>query len=135
MKNHEEMLRALLNKATLVNTKSGQTCYMREDGILVSDAYFSPNPFQLIFQRTYLENWEIAPKYIQVNGIDVPSPLTIEPERHDTYWTIDFREDDLVEEFTWASDEFDMRLFERGLCHSTEENALKHAEALLKFGI
>lgn len=73
------------------------------------------------------------PQTILVNGIEVPEPVREELEDWQRHWIVDITQDDLVQLQQWTNGHLDARFLKRGLIHLTEENARKHAEALLSF--
>lgn len=73
------------------------------------------------------------PQTILVNGIEVPEPVKQELLEHQTYYVVDITFPNLIQQQYWINDHLDVRFLERGLIHLTEENARKHAEALLSF--
>ena len=73
------------------------------------------------------------PRTIMINGIEVPEPVREKLNDGQRHWIVDITQDELVQLQHWVDDHLDARFLERGLIHLTEENARKHAEALLSF--
>lgn len=72
------------------------------------------------------------PESIQIGGIHVPKPLMTPPPLGTRYWCAMMDEDAMAYTFTWHGDRYDKRALKRGILHSTEENAVAHAKALIK---
>ncbi len=73
------------------------------------------------------------PRTITINGREVPEPMREAAKRGKGYFIAVPTRNDLYSEETWRGDEMDICWLSRGLCHSTKEAALAHAEALLSF--
>lgn len=73
------------------------------------------------------------PRTILINGIEVPEPVKEELLEGQSYYLVDITYPQLMQLQYWDNDTLDARFLERGLIHLTEENARKHAEALLSF--
>jgi len=73
------------------------------------------------------------PRTILINGIEVPEPVRRELVGGTTYWRVSLTNSNITAPEKWSSCTYDIRHLERGLIHLTEENARKHAEALLSF--
>lgn len=70
------------------------------------------------------------PKFIIVNGIQVPEPVR-EPLEHDQmYWVADPSAYDLYGGW-WASKALEIQCLSRGLIHLTKEAAQTHIDAML----
>jgi len=78
-------------------------------------------------------NYRRKPRTILINGIEVPEPVRKELVDGTTYWRVSLTNPDITMPEKWSSCIYDTRHLERGLIHLTEENARKHAEALLSF--
>lgn len=76
-----------------------------------------------------------APKFILINGHQVPEPMRVTPSIGDTYWmpSLDHLFLHGVREQKWADGSTDRIRFANGLVHLTKEAAELHAEALLSF--
>ena len=72
-------------------------------------------------------------KYININGFEVPEPLKLHPDVGEKYYGVHISDTELFGEWTWVGDNLDSRWLTRGLCHSTKEAAILHAQALLSF--
>lgn len=73
------------------------------------------------------------PRTITINGREVPEPLRKVPLYGDTYHVVTFASWGAPYCFVWGDDERQSKWFALGLCHSTKEAAIAHAEALLSF--
>lgn len=73
------------------------------------------------------------PRTITINGREVPEPMRKAPEIGSEFYLADTSSRQLFAGSEWDGDEFDKRWLSRGLCHSTKEAAIAHAEALLSF--
>lgn len=61
-----------------------------------------------------------------------PNPLTAIPQRGFQYWSPAIVIDELIIGYTWYGDDTDYMLLWRGLVHSTRNDALEHAWALIE---
>lgn len=77
------------------------------------------------------EYYRVKPKTIRIGDYDVPEPLRVQPKYGDNYFAAWPTAVDHCNEYRWANDQTDERLFVRGLCHATKEAAVLHAKALL----
>lgn len=77
----------------------------------------------------------IKPKTIMINGHEVPEPLRVKPEYSSEYYypSIGIYTDTAYDYSHWTDGVLDNERFNCGILHSTEEAAIKHAEALLSF--
>ena len=73
------------------------------------------------------------PRTITINGREVPEPMRQAPELMSPYFLTDCRCEGKCKAHIWRGDSIDTMWLSRGLCHSTEEAAIAHAEALLSF--
>lgn len=73
------------------------------------------------------------PRIILINGIEVPEPVREVLSVNQTFYYPCLDREDLVQKDSWFCYEEDQQKLERGMIHLTEENARKHAEALLSF--
>ena len=76
--------------------------------------------------------WIREPESIQIGGIHVPKPLMTPPPLGTRYWCAMMDEEAMAYAFTWNGDKYDRLVLKRGMLHLTEENALAHANALIK---
>ena len=76
-----------------------------------------------------------APKFILINGHQVPEPMRVAPARDCGYWHPAVNESigKFTQISTWDDDGLDRQRLERGICHLTREAAELHATALLSF--
>lgn len=75
--------------------------------------------------------FRLAPRTIRVNGVEVPAPEMVAPEKGRTYYVPDLAEGDCCYDYTWVNDLFDVRTLERGLVYLTKEDAIARAKAML----
>ena len=71
----------------------------------------------------------IKPRTIIVNGVEVPEPMKVKPEKNSKYYTA--TTDPAIETY-WTGCQWDIKHFDAGLCHSTPEAATLHWEAMIK---
>lgn len=81
---------------------------------------------------------KVAPRFITINGFEVPEPVREPLEMGEKYWLVliapyQHPSPTLCKDYLWASDDFDRLWLERGLIHRAKEAAEKHAQALLSF--
>lgn len=83
----------------------------------------------------WCENYKYRrkPRTININGFEVPEPMREKPEIGSTYYYISLSVDGLARYSLWDDVEWDIILFNMGICHTTEEAAEIHAKALLSF--
>lgn len=80
-----------------------------------------------------LEKIADAPRFITINGFEVPEPVREPLERGERYWVVELGSLRHCSNFAWACGGFDRLALQRGLIHRTKEAAEKHARALLSF--
>jgi len=68
---------------------------------------------------------------MKINGIEVPEPMRTAPEKGTWYWYPLPNNLNGVGCDLWNNDAFDTERLRRGICHSTEDAARKHFEALI----
>lgn len=78
-------------------------------------------------------NYRRKPRTILINGIEVPEPYYGDIDDYTYYYFIDFSSFAGYSKSYWDGDVLDMNRKVNGSLHLTEENARKHAEALLSF--
>ena len=73
-------------------------------------------------------------KTVNINGFEVPEPLTVEPKLGELIYIICFGYygSDVIFRY-WKNDEYESMTFNCRLCHKTKEAAEIHAKALLSF--
>jgi len=86
----------------------------------------------------FYQGWEYRrkPRFILINGIEVPEPMREKPEFGASYWIPDIWDTSgrlSSSEMTWEDHETDNDWFFTGICHLTREAAELHAKALLSF--
>ena len=81
----------------------------------------------------YFVNYRRKPCTILIKGIEVPEPVKRELLEGQSYYVVDITCHKFMQIQYWNNDPLDTRFLERGLIHLSEENAKKHAEALLSF--
>lgn len=75
--------------------------------------------------------YRVKPKTILVNGFEVPEPMREAPKNGNKYFTHSLMAKEFNCGATWENDGVDVRMLERGLCHTTKEAAIAHAKAML----
>lgn len=70
-------------------------------------------------------------KTINVNGFDVPEPMSKAPECGSEYFVIDVLSDSLASSIEWEGDYKDNQWLSKGIIHSNESAAIAHAKAML----
>lgn len=73
------------------------------------------------------------PRTITINGREVPEPMREAPDIGKEYYIAATGNEDMFVVGPWEGDRYDCMRLSRGLCHSTKEVAIAHAEALLSF--
>ena len=73
------------------------------------------------------------PKTININGFDVPMPISVKPEIGQKYFYPALGVEWLYCQCEWDDDEADNMLFNRDICHLDAESVIIHAKALLSF--
>jgi hypothetical protein len=68
-----------------------------------------------MYCRTCKETFKPETWYIKFGPGRIPAPATEEPAYGDTYYTIDFSEDDFYAEYGWDNYESDKKLFKNGI--------------------
>ena len=63
--------------------------------------------------------------------VTIPEPLRRAPEHGEKYYFADPSTDNLYSWTSWDDDRFDKRLYGRGLCFATKEDAIAAAKAML----
>lgn len=84
---------------------------------------------------SWLVNYDYRrkPRTILINGIEVPEPVREVLASNQKFFYPCLDHEDLVQVDRWFCYEEDQHKLEQGLIHLTEENARKHAFALLSF--
>ena len=83
------------------------------------------------------KNWKkyTKPRLIRVNGIEVPAPLE-SLDGVEQPWIVDVNDKEKAIVFSLLDDAEDRNLWlNLGLCYATKEDAIKRAEAMLKFEV
>jgi NADH:ubiquinone oxidoreductase subunit len=113
--------------------------YVGEDGV-VGECYGSngflvqfPGGKGWRFPFFVLEKIADAPRFITINGFEVPEPVREPLETGEKYWVVEIGSLRHCNNFVWDCDDFDRLALQRGLIHRTQEAAEKHARALLSF--
>lgn len=75
--------------------------------------------------------FRLAPRTIRVNGVEVPAPEKVAPEKGSTYYIPDIGVDTFYYEHKWFNDRFDLKNLERGLIYRNTEDAIARAKAML----
>ena len=83
-------------------------------------------------RESHLE-WRIKPKYVMINGAEVPEPLRIAPPIMSRVYHPGLGTRGNVLSFPWSGVDREVELLKKGILHMTTEAAKAHAEALLSF--
>lgn len=75
--------------------------------------------------------FRLAPRTIRVNGVEVPAPESVAPEKGSTYYIPDIGVDACYYDHIWINDLFDMKTLERGIVYLRKEDAIARAKAML----
>lgn len=75
--------------------------------------------------------YRLKPRFIDINGHQVPEPVREPLEGDQEYWIADIRY--AVSVFNWENNDADNRWLERGIIHLTKEAAEAHSAAMLSF--
>lgn len=73
------------------------------------------------------------PKTININGFDVPMPISVKPEIGQTFYWINLEYVNFYESTQWNGSPPDIIVFERNICHLDANSVIIHAKALLSF--
>ena len=65
--------------------------------------------------------------------VTIPEPLRDAPEVDEKFYVADTTMEDLYNWYEWSNSSTEKRLFERGLCFATEEDAIAAAKAMMPF--
>ena len=130
MLNHREVLEALLAGETLVDVNDKEiTLRFNGDTIVTTDSLYG---FSGSVEDICLLDWEVKPRTININGYEVPEPLSnlVITERY----YLPYLPDGNIYEFTFDNSIINSnRWVTLGLVHKTREAAELHLEALLSF--
>lgn len=75
--------------------------------------------------------FKLKPKFITINNINFPEPLSIEPDMDSECWIVAPAADCLAYSLVWSSTPYEKEWLKRGLLHSSKDNAIAHAKALI----
>ncbi|MEM8238635.1 hypothetical protein Q4R49_13065 [Morganella morganii subsp. sibonii] len=75
--------------------------------------------------------YRLKPRYIDINGYQVPEPVREPLKIGQVYWLV--RIYGAVDSFEWEGERVCSAWLERGLIHLTKEDAEAHSAALLSF--
>lgn len=75
--------------------------------------------------------FKLKPKSITINNINLPEPLSNEPEKDSEYWVSSPELDYLALRSVWSGSLHEKLWLKRGLLHSSKDNAIAHAKALI----
>lgn len=79
------------------------------------------------------EDYRIKPRTININGFEVPEPVSEALENHTEYFKVELGYDELCDNYMWCGDASDEHWLHLGIIHLTKEAAQFHAKALLSF--
>ena len=125
MLNNKEVLEALLEGKVLRDVnESSLLVYMGTDGTLYDEEGTR-------YCNLPLQDWELIPETININGIEVPMPERKELICNTLYYIPNPDHLDLYAFCFWCNNMSDKLRLERGLIHLTKENAIAHAKAII----
>lgn len=133
MLNHKEVMEALLAGKVLVDTYDKTVKIRLKDSVLeILDGIKGWQTW--IDDGITLLDWKLEPETININGHEVPKPITDKDQIiGNVYYVVATTQEHLHYAIgmhsTGALDEW----IKRGIVHSTKENAIAHAKALLSF--
>ena len=81
----------------------------------------------------YFDDYEVAPDTHIVNGFEVPSSMSIAPQRDEEYFFMQLGDGSLQCRHTWDGDKYDHKWLSRGLCFETKQAAQQNALAILGY--
>lgn len=76
-------------------------------------------------------SYRLAPRTIRVNGVEVPAPESVAPEKGITYYVPDPSADAFCYKATWEDQSLDNNWLSRGLVYLNKEDAIARAKAML----
>ncbi len=133
MLNHKEVMEALLAGKVLVDTYNKNLKVRLNNSVL---EVLGDNKVWEIWvdDNITLLDWKLEPETININGHKVPKPITDKTQIiGNVYYVVATTQEHLHYAIgthsTGALDEW----IKRGIVHSTKENAIAHAKALLSF--
>lgn len=128
--NNREILEALLRGEILQDTDNKNTKLRLRDTIEI--CYYLI-PWSTIQYDFMYHKWELEPKTININGIEVPKPLCdIDVCSLDIVYVVNLITEQLYSEIVFCKQNPGHEAYlERRLLHSTREGAATHALALL----
>lgn len=75
--------------------------------------------------------FRLAPRTIIVNGVEVPAPEMVAPERGVQYLIPSLSKESLYRSYVWYGGEFDKQMLDRDLVYLTPSDAIARAKAML----
>lgn len=115
---YAQVLRWLADGEKIQVNVNGWTT-LSEEGVLRNILIGTHNEFRL------------APRTIRVNGVEVPAPERVAPERGTAYFVPSVLWDDFYDSLVWVGGDLDKRLLERGLIYLNQGHAIARAKAML----
>ncbi len=129
--NNKEVMEALLAGKVLVDTYNKNLKLRLNNSTLeILDAIKGWQTW--IDDNITLLDWKLEPETININGHEVPRPLD-KINKGEDYYLIDLNSAKLYKHGIWKDLYYLTEFLRRGLVHSTRNNCIKHAEALLSF--
>lgn len=80
-------------------------------------------------------HYHIAKPMILVNGIEVPAPVSGEPEMGQEYYVPDSSGEFCTTNYRWDDDDHDRAMFAKHLVYLDHDDCVKRAKAMLKFEV
>lgn len=120
MSQYSELLRAIADGKRLETAYAGAWHPMTEKAA-----------FERMARGDDIE-WREAPQSVLQVTCAVPAPMARAPQYGDVYYFPSLEVAELWGHDGWSGDQIDNRLFSRGLCYATKEDAIARARAMLK---
>lgn len=122
--NHKQVLEALLAGETLRDVRNHSIKISLSNTDMVDETLDILAGFDL-------DDWEIEPKTININGYEVPEPVKEPLVMETRYYLTDICS--RTRAYTWRKAEVDFEWLALGIIHLTEEAAELHRKALVSF--
>ena len=84
-------------------------------------------------EELYLNEWELAPETIEINGIEIPKAETKAPSCGTRFYIPVLHDVTEFYALDWNNSKLHHEFLAKGLIHLSKDNAIAHARALLSF--
>lgn len=78
-------------------------------------------------------DFRLKPKFININGFDVPEPERVAPKQGQFYYSPWPFAKKGISELDWNGSDFDLEALKNGVVHLVPENAAIHGKAIYSF--